>query len=778
MTTEIRRLDGSCHSGTLLRHFAFRALGVTAVLCLTALGGGDRLGAALNGHEVDQNISADDMFQTEPTVAVQPNNPARVMAASNPIGFTSMPAWISNHYLKPGTTVLRLMPETVVLPQSETGTDGQTLQADVIADPMLAADREGTFWYGAVTRNSPTQRDCVPGGDSTRCHVVINRIAAGTTDFQPTTTAIPAADPTTAAFQDKPALAIDDWPGSPRRGTLYVAWSPLPVGGSGKFSRIVISQCQTRTGGTYNPANCDDPDNWSQPVDIAASDSSSNPFAASVTAAPNGEVYVTWVDEIANTVEINRCPPGQNCTSAATWAGGDAVVATLNFPPQNPGNPAGPKQLACPIPPEPSVSPPSPAPVVEAGPDGRVYVAFGNLRDNGTTKCTGSATDDTFDSFIAVLDPTTGVFPTVLATVSLSNDAPAANDHFLATLAVNPYTGEVESHFFSTTGDATRGTVNAYYVRSTDGGLSYSPMTTISSKRSDFRAGNAYFDHYMGSDSGASPGATDGTFYAVWIDNRSENGPGFREQELYALTPNRPPLCDANGPYVAECTGAGTNVTLNGSGSTDPDGDALAFTWAGAFMGGTASGPTPTTVFQGIGTSSVLLTVTDPFESASCSAQVSIADTIAPVVGCGVTRTSLWPPDHDLVDVGLVATAQDSCIGETPVAVDVFSNEDDDENTGDGHHSPDATNAPPRLRAERRGTGDGRVYLIRASAIDTAGNRAFACCTVVVPLKPTAEGFSTVAGRAKTAKAICDADGTSPAGFVRVGDGPVLGPKQ
>ena len=178
------------------------------------------MAAALNGHEVDQNISADDMFQTEPTVAVQPNNPARVIAASNPIGFTSMPAWISNHFLKPGTTVFRLMPETVVLPQSETGVDGQTLQADVIADPTLIADREGTFWYGAVTRNSATQRDCVPGGDPRQCHVVINRIAAGTTEFRPTTTAIPAADPTTAAFQDKPMLGIDDWPGSPRRGTL------------------------------------------------------------------------------------------------------------------------------------------------------------------------------------------------------------------------------------------------------------------------------------------------------------------------------------------------------------------------------------------------------------------------------------------------------------------------------------------------------------------------------------------------------------------------------
>lgn len=752
-----------------------RRCGLAAAALSVAALVGPPARADLTGHDVDQNVSSDDMFQTEPTIAVQPNNPARVIAATNPIGFTSMPAWISDHYLKPGTTVLRLMPQTVVLPQSETGVDGQTLASDVIADPTLVADREGTFWYGAVTRNSSTQRDCVPGGDPRRCHVVINRIAAGTTEFQPTTTAIPAADPTSAAFQDKPALGIDDWPGSPRRGTLYAAWSPLPVGGSGKFSRIVISQCETRPGGIYNPANCDDPDNWSPPVDVASSDSSSNPFAASVTTAPNGEVYVTWVDEIANTVEINRCAPGLNCAAAATWAGGDQVVANLNFPPQNPANPAGLKRLACPIVAEPSVSPPSPAQAVEAGPDGRVYVVFGDLRPNGTTKCTGSASDDTFDSFIAVLAPTPFAFPNVQATVSLSFDAPAKNDHFLATLAVNPYTGEVESHFFSTTDDATRGTVNVYYVRSTDGGLTYSAMKKISRQSSDFRAGNAYFDHYMGSDSGAAPGATEGTFYAVWIDNRDDNGPGFREQELYVLTPNRPPVCGANGPYVTQCTGPTTKVTLNGSQSSDPDGDALAFTWL--FVGGTASGPTPTVLFPGTGTSTVNLEVSDPFESSICSAQVSIVDTVAPVVGCTVTNGVLWPPNHDLVDVGLAAISQDVCTGQRPVLIEVFSNEDD-EGTGAGHHSPDATMNPLRLRAERTGKGDGRVFLIRARAADPSGNVAFACCTVVVPSQQNAAAVSAIAARASAAKTACDANGSIPAGFVPVGDGPVLGPKQ
>jgi hypothetical protein len=263
----------------------------------------------------------------------------------------------------------------------------------------------------------------------------------------------------------------------------------------------------------------------------------------------------------------------------------------------------------------------------------------------------------------------------------------------------------------------------------------------------------------------------------VWIDNRSDNGPGFREQEVYALTPNRPPVCDANGPYAVQCTGGSTTVSLNGSHSSDPDGDALAFTWTGTFAGGTVSGPTPIVTFPGIGTSTVHLTVSDPFESSSCSAAVSILDTTPPILSCAVERTSLWPPEHALVDVGLAATAQDSCTGAVPVTIDVFSNEDDD-GSGDGQHSPDAVVAPLRVRAERSGTGDGRVYLIRASAIDGAGNRAVACCTVVVPREPTASGLATVGGAANAAAAVCNATGTIPPGFVSVGDGPVLGPKQ
>ncbi len=242
---------------------------------------------------------------------------------------------------------------------------------------------------------------------------------------------------------------------------------------------------------------------------------------------------------------------------------------------------------------------------------------------------------------------------------------------------------------------------------------------------------------------------------------------------------NLPPVCDANGPYVAECAGPTTPITLDGSGSSDPDGDPLTFDWSGPFVGGTATGVMPTVDFAGTGMFSVDLTVSDGLATDMCSADVTIEDTTPPVVSCSVGTSMLWPPNHDLVDVGLVAEAVDVCSGALPVTVEVFGDEDDEMQSGDGNHSPDAKQDPNlRLRAERQGGSDGRVYLVLASAQDPAGNPGHACCAVAVPHSQSAAARASVEAQAAAAVAFCDANAAPPAGFVVVGDGPVVGPKQ
>jgi hypothetical protein len=82
---------------------------------------------------------------------------------------------------------------------------------------------------------------------------------------------------------------------------------------------------------------------------------------------------------------------------------------------------------------------------------------------------------------------------------------------------------------------------------------------------------------------------------------------------------------------VVECTSqAGRQVTLNGSDSFDPDGDALTFTWTGPF--GTVTGRTPTVTLPD-GTSTVTLTVTDELgASASDTVVISVVDTPPPMI--------------------------------------------------------------------------------------------------------------------------------------------------
>jgi hypothetical protein len=65
-------------------------------------------------------------------------------------------------------------------------------------------------------------------------------------------------------------------------------------------------------------------------------------------------------------------------------------------------------------------------------------------------------------------------------------------------------------------------------------------------------------------------------------------------------------------------------------------------------------------------------------------------DTTPPTVSCSVARSSLWPPDHNLVNVGLSVSATDNCDNTPTITVFVFGDEDDEEPTGDGTHSPDA----------------------------------------------------------------------------------------
>jgi ELWxxDGT repeat protein len=101
---------------------------------------------------------------------------------------------------------------------------------------------------------------------------------------------------------------------------------------------------------------------------------------------------------------------------------------------------------------------------------------------------------------------------------------------------------------------------------------------------------------------------------------------------------NRPPVASPGGPYTGY-----TNVSLgfDGSGSSDPEGDALIYSWTFG-DGGSAQGPTPAHVYSSPGAYEVTLVVSDGL--ASSPPVATTATIVAPQLTLTFPNTPVsWP---------------------------------------------------------------------------------------------------------------------------------------
>jgi PKD domain/FG-GAP repeat len=204
---------------------------------------------------------------------------------------------------------------------------------------------------------------------------------------------------------------------------------------------------------------------------------------------------------------------------------------------------------------------------------------------------------------------------------------------------------------------------------------------------------------------------------------------------VYLITSNSPPDADAGPDQVVSagqvCLAV---VTLDGSGSTDPDGDALSYTWTGPF--GTASGINPQ-VSLGPGAHTITLTVDDGNGGTdSDSVTIAVVDTAPPTIASATASPNqLWPPNHKMQPVTLSVSASDNCSAVTCQLVNVVSNEPAN-GIGDGDAEPDwliGSSLALDLRAERSGLGNGRTYSIAVECVDEKGNTSSVTIPVTVP---------------------------------------------
>jgi microsomal dipeptidase-like Zn-dependent dipeptidase len=229
----------------------------------------------------------------------------------------------------------------------------------------------------------------------------------------------------------------------------------------------------------------------------------------------------------------------------------------------------------------------------------------------------------------------------------------------------------------------------------------------------------------------ATPVLSIGTTTVVWSAIDSSGNRNDVDQ-LVEVVDTTPPSISCPADILQECTGnQSATVTPDVAMGEDLCSESVALSRPGAQS-------------FGLGVSELTYAATDSQGLVStCNSNVVVQDTTPPAISAVTPSPQvLWPPDHELVSVTATVSTADTCDSAVPVCriTNIASSEPLD-GQGDGSTDVDwqwdagqrGTSFDLLLRAEREGSGTGRVYTIDVACEDEAGNVTTAQSTVLAP---------------------------------------------
>ena len=190
------------------------------------------------------------------------------------------------------------------------------------------------------------------------------------------------------------------------------------------------------------------------------------------------------------------------------------------------------------------------------------------------------------------------------------------------------------------------------------------------------------------------------------------------------------PVAITAPPDITVTTGATCNATV------DPGTPTTSGPCSGVTVTSVRSDSQPLSAPFPLGTTTITWTATAGSDSANATQTITV--TAPPlVIGGGTAKPSvLWPPDHKMSSVTVNYSISGGCGTDVCTITSVTSNEPVN-GLGDGDVAPDWQIVDAHhvtLRAERSGTGTGRIYTITITCTDVGGHTATKTVLVTVPM--------------------------------------------